>query len=508
VNCSRMAAACGLAVWLCWAAAQAAEPESRPNVLMIIVDDMNDWIGCLGGHPDVQTPNLDRLARRGRLFTNAHCPAPVCNPSRVAVLTGRAPHRTGIYDNAAVWHRELPDVVSLPGHFKAHGYRVLGGGKVNHHMPDFNRRDDWDEYFEQVFDSHAQRATQGGDGEQRFRWPDGFPLNGLPEVAALGNPPANAREFDWGPFDVPDAEMGDGRMVSWAERILRDPPAEPFLLAAGIYRPHLPWYAPRGYFDMYPPDGISLPPIKAGDVDDLPAAGQAMAADRRGDLDLVRGHGQERELLQAYLANITFGDALIGRLLDALDAGPARDRTIVVLWSDHGWHFGEKEHLHKFTLWERSTRVPCLISLPEMPQPGVATPRPVGLIDLFPTLVDLCGLPVPAELDGRSLVPLLDDPGQAWGEPVLTTHGRGNHALRDERWRLIRYADGGEEFYDHATDPHEWTNLAGRPEQAATVARLRGLLPAADAAPRGPKRSGTKAKKRAPQAAAVGDEPR
>ena len=502
---SCLAAVAGIAACLGGATARAVEPPDRPNVLMIVVDDMNDWVGCLGGHPDVQTPNLDRLARRGLLFTNAHCPAPVCNPSRVAVLTGRAPHRTGIYDNAAIWHRELPGVASLPGHFKAHGYRVLGGGKVFHHMPDFNRPADWDDYFDQVFDSPAQRATRAGDGK-RFGWPEGFPLNGLPEVAALGKPPANPKEFDWGPFDVADAEMGDGQMVSWAEQTLRDPPAEPFLLAAGIYRPHLPWYAPRGYFDLYPPDEIALPPVKAGDIDDLPAAGQAMAADRRGDLEVVRRHGKERELLQAYLANITFGDALVGRLLDALDAGPARDRTIVVLWSDHGWHFGEKEHLHKFTLWERSTRVPFLIAAPGMPRPGAATPRPVGLLDLFPTLVDLCGLPLPPELDGRSLAPLLEHAERAWDAAVLTTHGRGNHALRDERWRYIRYADGGEELYDHAADPHEWTNLAGRPEHAATLARFRDLLPAADAAPRGPKADSTKAKQRTAEAVAAGDE--
>jgi arylsulfatase A-like enzyme len=465
------------------AAAEApAEPAHplRPNVLMIVVDDMNDWIGCLGGHPNVQTPNLDRLARRGLLFTNAHCPAPVCNPSRAAVLTGRAPHRTGIYDNAAVWHRELPGVVSLPSHFRTHGYHVLGGGKVYHHTPDFNRRSDWDDYFDQVFDSHAQRNLVRGSATP-FRWPEGFPLNGLPEVAALENPPKNAREFDWGPFDVADAEMGDGRLVTWAEGVLREPPAEPFFLAAGIYRPHLPWYAPRSYFDRYPPESIVEPPVLAGDVDDLPPGGQRMAADRRGDLEIVRREGRYAEILQAYLANITFADTLVGRLLDALDAGPARDRTIVVLWSDHGWHFGEKEHLHKFTLWERSTRVPFMIAAPGTKPAGLATPRPVGLIDLFPTLVDLCGLPLPADLDGRSLVPLLENPETAWDHPVLITHGRGNHALRTERWRYIRYDDGGEELYDHAGDPHEWTNLAGRPEHAGRLQDFARLLPASDA---------------------------
>jgi arylsulfatase A-like enzyme len=476
----------GLCTVMAIALGPPATAAERPNVLMIIVDDLNDWIGCLGGHPDVRTPNLDRLARRGMLFTNAHCPAPVCNPSRAAVLTGRSPHRTGIYDNAAVWHREWPGVVSLPGHFRSHGYRVFGGGKVYHHTAEFNRADDWDEYFDQVFDSHAQQELHRGSGKP-FRWDEGFPLNGLPEVAALATPPANPREFDWGPFDVPDAEMGDGRMVSWAEGVLRSPPAEPFFLAAGIYRPHLPWYAPRGYFEMFSLESITPPPVMAGDTDDVPPGGQRMAAQRREDLEIVRRRGKYAEMLQAYLASISFCDALVGRLLDALDAGPARDRTIVVLWSDHGWHLGEKEHLHKFTLWERSTRVPFMIAAPGRGVAGQATPRPVGLIDLFPTLVELCGLPRPPDLDGRSLAPLLGEPDSEWDRPALTTHGAGNHALRTDRWRYIRYADGGEELYDHAADPHEWTNLAGREEHAARLRRFADLLPERDAPPRGSK---------------------
>ncbi len=206
-----------------------------------------------------------------------------------------------------------------------------------------------------------------------------------------------------------------------------------------------------------------------------------MAADRRGDYELVMKEGRHRELLQAYLASITFGDALVGRLLDALDAGPAAKNTIVVLWSDHGWHLGEKQHLHKFTLWERSTRVPFILAAPGVTTAGTRTARPVGLVDLFPTLNDLCALPAVSALDGTSLVPLLKDPARAWDEPALTTHGQGNHALRSERWRYIRYADGGEELYDHDSDPNEWTNLAGKPGHAAVKAGLARSLPMTDA---------------------------
>ena len=202
--------------------ADASKPPDKPNVLMIIADDLNDWVGCLGGHPDVKTPNIDRLARRGLLFANAHCAAPVCNPSRVATFTGRRPSSTGIYNNAPVWHEVMPGVASIPQHFKASGYYTAGGGKVYHHMPGFNRRSDWNEYCDQVFDGHYQARLARGENVKNFTWPDGFPLNGLPEVKALARPPRNAREFDWGPFDKPDNDMGDGQMVQWAEKFLAD----------------------------------------------------------------------------------------------------------------------------------------------------------------------------------------------------------------------------------------------------------------------------------------------
>jgi len=463
----------------------AAPPEGRPNVLMIVVDDMNDWMGALQGHPLVQTPNMDRLAARGLLFTNAHVVAPVCNPSRAGVFTGRHPHNTGIYTNRSRWHQVLPDVTSLPSHFKANGYRVMGGGKIHHHTPGNNRPSDWHEYFDQIFDSHYQTQLRAGS-VRNWQWPEGFPLNQIEAVRTLSTAD-NPREFDWGPFDRDDLEMGDGQMVAWAKGILAQPPAEPFFLAAGIYMPHLPWYAPQRYYDLYPLAAITPPPIKDDDLDDLPPAGLAMAANRRGDLELIRREGKYLEVIQAYLACISYADALVGHLLDALDAGPAAHNTIVVFWSDHGWHFGEKEHLHKFTLWERSTRVPYIIAAPGVTAPGTRTSQPASLIDTFPTLTDLCGLPPVAGLDGTSIVPLLRDPTMAWAQPALITHGFRNHAVRSERWRYIRYEDGGEELYDHAHDPHEWYNLAGNPAHAAIQAELAGFLPthdAPDASPR------------------------
>ncbi len=487
--CSRILLAC-ICVWG-YPSVGLSDEDKRPNVLMIVVDDMNDWVGCLGGHPQVKTPNIDRLAQRGLLLTNAHVPAPVCNPCRVSVLTGRRPSSTGIYANDIVWHESFPGITSIPGHFRANGYHVVGGGKVYHHTPGFNRSSDWHEYFDQVFDSHYQAQLARRGKVENFQWPEGFPLNQIQAVRSLSKPPQNANEFDWGVFDTSDDQMGDGQMVQWAKQFLAAPPKQPFFLAAGIYRPHLPFYAPNKYFEMYPQDHIVPPVIKEGDCDDLPAGGLAMAADRRGDYELVLREGKYRELLQAYLASISFADALVGQLLDALDAGPSANNTIVVLWSDHGWHLGEKQHLHKFTLWERSTRVPFIIAAPGVTQATTRTVRPVGLIDLFPTLNDLCELPPVDGLEGQSLVPLLKEPTINWDRPALTTHGRRNHALRTERWRYIHYSDGGEELYDHTSDPNEWINLATKPEFASVKAELSKQLPMTDA----PNRS-TKAKRK------------
>ena len=456
----------------------------RPNVLMIVVDDMNDWIGCLGGHPDVKTPNIDRLAARGTLFANAHCAAPVCNASRVATLTGRRPGTTGIYNNGVLWHEALPNITTIPQHFKANGYHVVGGGKVYHHMPGFNRLSDWHDYFDQRFDGHYHDLLSRGLDVSHFRFPDGFPLNGLASVKALSKPPKNPREFDWGPLEKMDSETGDGQMVQWAVDFLNQTPGKPFFLAAGIYRPHLPFYAPRKYFDLYPPESIHLPERRDDDLDDLPQAGKAMAAQRREDYELVMKAGKYRELLQAYLASVSFADAMVGRLLDALEQSGHADRTIVVLWSDHGWHLGEKQHLHKFTLWERSTRIPFVVVVPGVTRERSVCRKPVGMIDQFPTLNELCELPDVDGLSGQSIVPLLTNPNRAWDRPALTSHGQGNHALRSERWRYIRYADGSEELYDHSKDPNEWTNLATRREFAGIKTDLARWLPDKDAKPR------------------------
>lgn len=458
----------------------ALSAAERPNVLFISVDDMNDWVGCLGGYPaGVQTPNIDRLARRGTLFTAAYCPSPKCCPSRTAILTGMMPHRTGIYDNNHWLRPYRPDIVTMPAHFMAHGYHVAGAGKVFHHTAGFNPPDQWHEYFSQVFDDPWDRVDLSDySAESRPMPPASVPLNGI-------QPPRH--EFDWGSLDKDESQYGDSLAVAWASEFLKRPREKPFFLAIGLFHPHLPWYAPRPYFDRYPRDSIRLPTVPNDDLDDVPAIGLKLAASGRDDFETVKRTNQWPAAVQAYLASISFADAQVGRLLDALDASPYAERTIIVFWSDHGWHLGEKQHWHKSTLWERATHVPLAIVAPGVAKAETRCERTVSLVDLYRTLGELCDLPAKDDLDGTSLVPLLRNPQMAWDRPALMTYQRGNHAVRNERWRYIRYADGGEELYDHRSDPNEWANLATKPEHTNVKRELARWLPSEDAPTAPPK---------------------
>ncbi|MDP6443590.1 MAG: sulfatase, partial [Pirellulaceae bacterium] len=344
--------------------------------------------------------------------------------------------------------------------------------------------------FDQVFDDPWHRAKPGDAlPVKKLAFPEGFPLCRLENVRTGKRPPLNPREFDWGPFDKADLEMGDGRMVAWAKRFLRQRHDKPFFLATGVFRPHLPWYAPREYFELYPLDEIALPEVPPDDLADVPPAGRKIAEYRGDEWKYVRDQQRWREAVQAYLASISFADALVGQLLRALDESPYAENTIVVLWSDHGWHLGEKHHWHKFTLWEEATRVPLIIAAPGVTTRGSRTSQPVGLIDLYPTLVDLCDLPANNRLDGVSLSGLLSDSSAKSQRPALTSHGRGSHAVRSQRYRFIRYADGSEELYDHRNDPHEWTNLANRAEHAELKRELAGWIPKEEAKPAPTKRA-------------------
>ena len=461
--------------------------QRRPNVLFIALDDMNDWISSLGGYSGkVHTPNFDRLSRKGITFTNAHSPATVCNPSRTAIMTGLRPSTTGVYNNGQWWRPALPNTVTMPECFRRSGYYATGAGKVFHHTLGNNPPDIWDDYHPQIQDSpwHYDYPVPGQHVAKRgVHWPDGFPLNGIESVKRGRRPPANYREFDWGPLDKADLDMGDGQMVQWAVDFLERPHERPFFLAAGIYRPHLPWYVPGKYFDVYPLDQIRLPEVKEDDLEDVPAVGREMAKARRADFELIKKAGKYKEAVRAYLASISFADSLVGRLLDALERSPQRDNTIIVAWSDHGWHLGEKGAWHKRTLWQRATHVPFFMVAPGVTRAGSVCHRPVNLIDIYPTLIDLCGLRADRQLDGISLTPLLKNPEAVWKRPSVITNERANHAVRSERWRYIRYNDGTEELYDCDNDPHEWTNLAGDHEFDSIKRKLAKWLPKDDAPP-------------------------
>lgn len=468
-------------------AAGCAEAARRPNVLFVVIDDLNGWIGCLGD-PQSLTPNIDRLAARGVLFERAYCTAPLCNPSRTSVLTGLRPSTTGIYDNLQILSQapRLQGVVTLPEHFGAHGYRAVSCGKVFHkHLgqPDFDARY-WDEVLQpEPVEVAEEPAVIPASGLRVVGGESGAELQvSDEELQAL---PAERREavlarrqllrdfLDWGPLDVAAEETPDFKTVERVVGELQQEHTAPFFLACGIHRPHLPWYVPREYFERFPEHAIALPEAP---VDDLEDAG--VPTGPSDDHLAVVAQGKWPSAVRGYLAAVAYADDCLGRLIEALDQSEYADETIVVLWSDNGFHLGEKQRWRKESLWEEAARTPLIVVAPGVTEPGGRCGRAVSLLDLYPTLVELGGLPSPGDLEGRSLVPLLRSPGQAWDVPAITTGGLGQHAVRTERWTYIDYAGEGEELYDRDQDPGEFRNLAQDPAHAAIKAELAGHLPA------------------------------
>jgi arylsulfatase A-like enzyme len=450
----------------------AAAQENTPyDILFIAIDDLNDWVGYLGGHPQAETPNIDRLAEAGMAFTNAQSPSAVCHAVRTAVLTGLRPSTSGIYYNSPDWRNQevFRGKQTLPRLFRDNGYATRGAGKIFHaHTYDesgltgFNDTTAWDAYF------------PGLDRQ-------------LPDELGPMTIPANnglfGRTFDWAPLVAEDYALGDGQVATWISSQIRAAGDDgPRFNAAGIYRPHLPWYVPEVDFERFPLDGIQLPPTLEGDLDDVPPIATRSTFNSVEVHDwILRGAGRWREGVQAYLASIAYADAMVGRLLDALADSGRADRTIIVLWSDHGFHLGEKERWRKFTLWNESLHVPFIIVAPGVTRPGSRTDAPVSLQDIYPTLVELADLDLPGHVEGRSLVPLLRDPDMDWDHPTLSTFGYRNHSVVSSRFKYIRYADGSEELYDVERDPNEWTNLAGQARYEAVKSELATYLPEVDA---------------------------
>jgi arylsulfatase A-like enzyme len=467
--------------------------EQRPHIVFIAVDDLNDWLGCLGGHPQAKTPHIDRLAKRGMLFTNAHCAAPVCLASRTAVLSGCYPQTTGVFSNWGKERGKTPaKAEQLPVRLAAGGYVTLGAGKIYHgagtpfFQDYFETEQRWSPFTPtQVKYTAQEQASKGTDhprhviqaGPGKRDWV--LPLNGL---RSERNADTNDGEsFDWGPTPVSDEEFGDTRITSWAIRQLAEPRDNPLFLSVGYYRPHIPLFAPQRDFEEYPPvKEIRLPEVEEHDLNDLGSEGQKFALDpiTAGTHSLVVKHDQWQSAVLAYLACVTYVDRQVGRLMQALDESTYAENTWIILWSDHGWHLGEKQHWGKWTPWRQSTRVPLIIVPPRNQQAirGATCAEAVSLVDLYPTLLEIARLPPAPQAQGQSLLPLLKAPDKHTDRAVLTTIGAGNYALSTRDWRYIRYHTGEQELYHIATDPNEWHNVVKNPQHKEKLTELQQKL--------------------------------
>lgn len=431
----------------------ANESSSKPNVLMICIDDLNDWVGFLGGHPQAATPNMDALAKRGTSFANAHCAVPVCSASRVSVMSGVAATTHGSYE-LGPRYEALPALANVPtmqGYFRDHGYYTLTGGKVLHHG----------------FGGRLAQDIDRDLGRKKSPRP----------AQPLNRPLHWSGAWDWGAFPQQDTEMADFQLAETAAEALHEDFDKPFFMSLGFFRPHVPLYVPLKWFDQYSAESIFLPSTQLSELNKVPrnflSINDYAAAPTHAE---VLKYGNQRDLTHAYLASISFVDHCVGIVLNALEASSYAENTLVVLWSDHGFHLGEKRHWAKRTLWEESTRVPLLFTGPAIESPKTCR-EAASLIDVYPTLVELCKLPVNPSLEGVSLVPQLRDGTTRRDRPAITSSYFGNHSIRTRDMRLIVYQDGAEELYDHDSDPDELRNLAADPSMLSTREELIQWLP-------------------------------
>jgi len=511
---------------VCTASLCAAVAAEKPNVVLIVCDDLNDYIGAYGGHPQAKTPNIDRLAASGVTFEQAHCQVPICNPSRASFLTGLYPHTSQCY-GFGHWdsYEVLKDSRTLMDHFRQNGYHSLGTGKLMHNRgqrewSEFGHLSDYGPfaYNGKETCSHPYinppfrddfGAVDGSFGPLFKLTGETSPVTGKPFTWRTGNW-KKQRELRYESDDDRDP-TGDELNRTWAVEHLKtfakDPGGKPFFMGVGFLRPHTPLIVPQEYFDRFPLDEIDLPVIKKGDADDtfkhtVTSKEDDRSSDRGTQIydSLIASFAGDRELAlkkftQAYLASVASVDDLVGDIVDAIDNSSLKDNTIIIFTSDHGWGIGEKDYLYKNSLWQESTRVPLIIRAPGVSRPGATTDVPVALVDLYPTLVDLCGLKGDTRkndkgrpLDGYSLRPLLENPQAGkWEGPAVALTAlykwaktydptRQSYALRFKDWRYIRYENGKEELYHTAEDPYEWTNLALNPEYTGRLAECRRTL--------------------------------
>ena len=434
-------------------ALEEAAVAAPPNVLFISIDDLNDWLAVMDGHPDVKTPHIDRLASRGTLFADTHCQFPLCGPSRASIMTGLLPSSMGITDHLndekVQALAEKHGTPLLHETFADAGYKTMAVGKLFHqHVP------------EGTVDMSGGREPFGPKPKPGYNWV------------------SDKTSTDWQAWPATDEETADYRTAQWAIDRLGEKHDKPFLLMAGFLRPHVPWFAPPEWFEMQKSaDAVALPPYEPNDWDDVPEYARTVAWEPQfPTTDWAIKEDQWGNIVQAYLACISFVDHQVGTVLDALEASPYADNTIIILWSDHGYHLGEKGIFKKVTLWDRSTKVPMIIAGPGLPE-GQVTHRVTQLLDVYPTLLDLAGLPANPVNEGHSLRPLIEDPQAAWNHPAITNLRAANHSVVTAAYRYIRYADGSEELYDRVQDPDELTNVAARADLAEIKAGLALQLP-------------------------------
>ena len=450
-------------------AAPASVKTQRPDIVLIVVDDLNDWVGAMKGHPQTITPNMDGLAKQGVLFTNAHCNAPQCRPSRASLLSGLYPKSTGTYFNST----NRPDFfgnqpmsgktskvdhgkpIILHEHFLTNGYRVVSGGKIAHYT---KPKATLDAYLPL---QNTRGSRNAFTDERSNLWGDG------------------------GPHNLKDEATGDHKVAQWAIKQWQTESDKPLLMTVGFYRPHRPLNAPKAYFEKFPVEQMKLPAVpKEDDWADMPPYAKALARSH-AHRKLMEGKYSEHEyilkrggkaewqyMVSSYLACVNYVDTQIGLFLKALKQNPRKRETMIILTSDHGWNLGEKGHWCKAALWKNTTNVPFIIVAPGMTQAGTKSKQPISLVDIYPTLCDMAGLDAPKHLEGKSILPLVKNPDHKRKAAYLS-YGPENTAVQTERYRYIRYEDGSEELYDHDTDPHEWKNLANQSEHAKLKAKLK-----------------------------------
>lgn len=443
--------------------------QSPPNIIFIVLDDQNDWMGGFDGNLQAITPHVEAFCNEGSMiFYNAHCTAPVSGPSRSALLSGFRPERSGCYKNAQnMLHSELiQKYATLPEYFSKNGYITISSGKIFHEHKTVSGKDNGQWAFD------IWRSATGNDEPQRDKLTSRS--EGIFNGCKLDDQKYTGRfgaDFTWGPTISSKEETKDYKTSKWFAQQLQNDFDKPFFMAVGISKPHLPWFVPEEYFDLYNLDSVKIPDYKIDDLDDiLTPSGKRKFEPSDDFLWVQQDEKLFKSAIQAYLASTTYVDECLGVIFNALKSSKYYDNTIVVIFGDHGWHLGEKLRFRKTTGWSEVTRVPLIIRMPNMSKKLVCN-RTVNLIDLFPTLIDLTGLPEREIIDGRSFTALLKNPKKKWSFPSMTTLTDGSFSLNDERWRYIRYTDDTEELYDMKKDPMEWTNLINSKDKKAIKAK-------------------------------------